>query len=71
MKELLRSTDPTVIAFARALLSGEDIECFEFDVNMSNLYTGIDIFPRRLMVRQDEYDRAVIVMRDNKIEVSQ
>ena len=71
MKELLRSTDPTVIAFARALLSGEDIECFEFDVNMSNLYGGIDIFPRRLMVRQDEYDRAVIVMRDNKIEVSQ
>ena len=71
MKELLRSTDPTVIAFARALLSGEDIECFEFDVNMSNLYAGIDIFPRRLMVRQDEYDRAVIVMRDNKIEVSQ
>ncbi len=70
MKELLRSTDPTVIAFATTLLRGEDIECFEFDVNISNLYGGIDIFPRRMMVRADEYDRAVRVMRDNDIEVS-
>ncbi len=70
MKELLRSSDPTIIAFATALLRGEDIECFELDVNMSNLYGGIDAFPRRLMVRSDEYDAAAIVMRDNKIDVS-
>lgn len=70
MKELLRSTDPTVIAFATALLSGEDIECFELDVNISNLYGGIDIFPRRLMVRTEDYDDAAVVMRDNQIDVS-
>ena len=70
MKELLRSTDPTVMAFATALLQGEGIECFELDVNMSNLYGGIDIFPRRMMVRQDDYTRAALVMTDNKIEVS-
>jgi hypothetical protein len=70
MKELLRSTDPTVIAFATALLSGEDIECFELDVNISNLYGGIDIFPRRLMVRTDDYEDAAVVMRDNQIDVS-
>ena len=71
MKELLRSTDPTVMAFATALLRGEDIECFELDVNISNLYGAIDIFPRRMMVREADYDRAVRAMRDNGIEVSE
>ncbi|UWQ38052.1 DUF2007 domain-containing protein [Leisingera aquaemixtae] len=67
MKELLRSTDPTIIAFASALLEGEDIDCFQMDVNMSVLEGGIGIFPRRLMVRADDYDAAVVVMRDNEI----
>lgn len=70
MKELLRSTDPTVMALATVLLDGEDIECFEFDVNISNLYGGIDIFPRRMMVRTEDYERAARVMRDNEIEVT-
>ena len=67
MKELLRSTDPTIIAFASALLEGEDIDCFQMDVNMSILEGGIGIFPRRMMVREDDYDRAVRVMTDNEI----
>ncbi|MBY6083531.1 putative signal transducing protein [Ruegeria arenilitoris] len=67
MKELLRSTDPTIIAFASALLVGEDIDCFEMDVNMSVLEGGIGIFPRRLMVRTDDLERAERVMRDNDI----
>lgn len=71
MKELLRSTDPTIMAFASALLQGEDIDCFQMDVNMSILEGGIGIFPRRMMVRSDEYDRAVRVMRDNDIPLGQ
>ncbi|MCV2888082.1 putative signal transducing protein [Ruegeria aquimaris] len=67
MKELLRSTDPTVMAFASALLQGEDIDCFQMDVNMSILEGGIGIFPRRMMVRAEDYDRAARVMRDNGI----
>ncbi len=67
MKELLRSTDPTVMAFASALLEGEDIDCFQMDVNMSILEGGIGIFPRRLMVRGDDYEAALRVMRDNQI----
>ncbi|MEO9820057.1 MAG: DUF2007 domain-containing protein [Paracoccaceae bacterium] len=69
MEELLRSTDPTIIAFATALLSGEDIECFEADVNMSILEGGIGIFPRRLLVRPDDLDAAKKVMRDNEIDL--
>ncbi|MBO9475594.1 MULTISPECIES: putative signal transducing protein [unclassified Shimia] len=67
MKELLRSTDPTIIAFATALLQGEGIDCFEMDVNMSILEGGIGIFPRRLMVRSEDLQRAERVMRDNEI----
>jgi hypothetical protein len=67
MKELLRSTDITIIAFATALLDGEDITCFEQDVNMSVLEGGIGIFPRRLMVHPDDHEAAVRVLRDNDI----
>ena len=69
MKELLRSTDPTIIAFASALLEGEDIDCFQMDVNMSILEGGIGIFPRRLMVRTDDHEAALWVMQDNDIDL--
>ena len=70
MKELLRSTDPTVLAFATALLNGEGIDCFEMDVNMSVLEGGIGIFPRRLLVHADDLEDAQVVMRDNDLPVS-
>lgn len=69
MKELLRSTDPTIIAFASALLEGEDIDCFQMDVNMSILEGGIGIFPRRLMVRTDDHEVALRVMQDSDIDL--
>ena len=69
MKELLRSTDPTIIAFASALLEAEDIDCFQMDVNMSILEGGIGIFPRRLMVRTDDHEAALRVMQDNDIDL--
>ncbi|MGX9351293.1 putative signal transducing protein [Shimia sp. W99] len=67
MKELLRSNDPTIIAFASALLRGEGIDCFEMDVNMSILEGSIGVFPRRLMVRTDDLEAAEVVMKDNDI----
>lgn len=71
MKELLRSNDPTVIAFATALLDGEDIPSFQLDVNTSILEGSIGILPRRLMVRREDHFRAVSVMRDNDIDLGQ
>ncbi|WP_121062835.1 DUF2007 domain-containing protein [Chachezhania antarctica] len=67
MKELLRSTDPTIMAFASALLQGEGIESFPLDVNMSVLEGGIGALPRRMMVRESDFDRALIVLADNDI----
>ncbi len=65
MKQLLRTTDPTEIAFARALLSGEGIDCFELDVNMSILDGGIGALPRRLMVADRDHAAAFRALRDN------
>lgn len=70
MKELLRTTDPTVIAFATALLEGEDIAAFAMDVHMSVLEGSIGVLPRRLMVRDQDLFRARAVLRDNGIAVS-
>ncbi len=69
MKELLRTNDPTVIAFATMLLRGEGIEPFQMDVHMSVLEGSIGVLPRRLMVRDDDYDAARTIMRDNDIAV--
>ena len=69
MKQLLRTTDMSTIAFAQALLQGEGIDCFEMDVNMSVLEGGIGIFPRRIMVRDVDHFVATVVMRDNKIDL--
>ena len=71
MLEIMRSTDLTEIAFASALLSGEDIEVFEMDVHMSVLEGSIGIFPRRLLVRREDAERAKIVLRDNALPVSE
>jgi hypothetical protein len=67
MKELMRTNDPTLIAFATALLQGEDIECFQMDVHMSALEGSIGVLPRRLMVRQSDLFRARAVLTDNDI----
>ena len=65
MKQLLRTNDPASMAFARALLQGEGIDCFELDVNMSILEGSIGIFPRRLMVADADYDDAREALIDN------
>ncbi len=71
MLEILRSTDPTIIAFASALLSGEDIEVFEIDQHMSALEGSIGVFPRRLLVRREDAAAARVALRDNGLPVSE
>ena len=71
MKELLRTTDPTTIAFARALLKAENIAFYEFDVNSSILEGSIGILPQRLMVSNCDHSIATAVMQDNDIDLGQ
>ena len=67
MKLLLRTNDPTVIAFAQMLLAGEGIDSFVMDVHMSALEGGLGILPRRLMVADRDNFLARAVMVDNDI----
>ena len=69
MKELLRTNDPTEIAFAMALLDGEGIAAFQMDVHMSVLEGSLGILPRRIMVRDVDLFLARAILRDNGIEV--
>ncbi|MDA5092549.1 DUF2007 domain-containing protein [Aliiroseovarius sp. KMU-50] len=64
MKELLRTTDPTLIPYVTALLEGEDIALFVMDVHMSALEGSIGILPRRIMVRDQDLFRARAILRD-------
>jgi len=70
MEELVRTTDPTLIVFSRALLSAEDIDCFEFDVHMSVLEGSLGVLPRRLMVARRDAFRARAILRDNGVETT-
>src|SRR6056297_1292025 len=70
MKLLMQTTDPTQIAFAKALLQGEGIDCFELDVNISILEGSTGIFPRRLMVAERDMWRARMTLTDNGLPVN-
>jgi len=70
MKEILRTTDPTVIAFATALLRAEGIETFVADVNMSVLEGSLGILPRRMMVADRDSFRARAILRDNDLQAA-
>ncbi|WP_371224609.1 DUF2007 domain-containing protein [Roseovarius sp. 2305UL8-3] len=71
MKQLMRTTDPTQIAFAKALLQGEGIDCFELDVNISILEGSTGIFPRRIMVAERDFWRARAALTDNGLPVDE
>jgi hypothetical protein len=68
MEELLRTTDPTLVPYAQALLDAEDINCFVFDVNMSILEGSLGILPRRVMVLRRDLFRARAILRANGVE---
>lgn len=68
MREILRTTDPTAVAFSTALLRGEGIDCFVLDVHTSVLEGSIGILPRRMMVADADAFRARAILRDNAVD---
>ena len=65
MKLLFATNDPVRIAFAKALLAGEDIPAFELDVHTSILEGSSWAVPRRLMVADRDHFLATSILRDN------
>ena len=68
MKLLLQTTDPTVIAFAQALLEGEDIASFVLDVHMSVFEGSIGILPLQHHQPARDWVEARSVIRANGID---
>ena len=69
MKELLRTTDPTLVSFVTALLKAEDIECFTMDSHFSALQGSLGILPHRMMVADRHLFRARAILSDNDVEL--
>lgn len=55
---LLQSTDPVLLSFVQSLLADADVDTVVFDVNMSVLEGSIGVFPRRVMVMEEDVGRA-------------
>ena len=64
MKELIRSNDPVVLSFAEAVLREAGILPLIFDLNASILDGSIGILPRRMMVVNDDFQRASRALKD-------
>ncbi len=58
MRELLRSNEIVFLSWADALLRSEDIEIFVLDGHMSVLEGSAGAILRRVMVADEDYDRA-------------
>lgn len=58
MRELIRTNDAVLITAIEALLNGADIPHMVVDQNMSVLEGSIGIFPRRILVGDDEVQAA-------------
>ncbi len=64
MRELVRTNDAVLISAIEALLKGADIGHMVVDQNMSVLEGSIGIFPRRILVEEDEVDAARRLLED-------
>jgi hypothetical protein len=54
LRELIRTNDAVLISAIEALLDGADITHMVVDQNMSIMEGSIGIFPRRILVADDE-----------------
>ena len=64
MRELVRTNDAVLISAIEALLKGAHIVHMVVDQNMSVLEGSIGIFPRRILVADDEIDAARRLLTD-------
>jgi hypothetical protein len=58
MHEIVRTNDPVMISAVGALLDGANIHHLVLDQNISVLEGSIGIFPRRILVAEEDVNRA-------------
>jgi hypothetical protein len=63
VKEVARSTDPVRLSFLTALLADGGVTAILFDTHASIVQGSLGAIPQRLMVVEDEYDSAVVILK--------
>ncbi|MFN0194257.1 MAG: DUF2007 domain-containing protein [Rhizobiales bacterium] len=64
MKQVAATNDPVLLSALKHALEAEGIEVFEFDSYTSAVEGSIGAIPRRLMVVDEDHDRAMRVHRN-------
>ena len=64
MKELFSTNDITKFIYAETILNSNNIVSFALDENISVLEGSIGILPRRLMVLENDFERASELLED-------
>lgn len=64
MQEVLKSNNPVELSYAEALLRDAGIAAQLFDGHMSIMDGSVGILPRRLMVGDDDVERARAILKD-------
>ncbi|MDE2134058.1 MAG: DUF2007 domain-containing protein [Alphaproteobacteria bacterium] len=64
MRAILKTTNPVVLNFAEVLLADAGVQSVVFDGEMSIMDGSVGILPRRLMVSDEDFARAVGLLHD-------
>jgi hypothetical protein len=64
MQELVRTNDAVIISFIEALMRDAGIAFIVADQNMSVLDGSLGILPRRILVNEEELERARAILAD-------
>jgi hypothetical protein len=64
VRELVRTNDAVLVSAIEALLNGAGIEHVVLDQNMSVLEGSIGILPRRILVLDEQVERARRLLQD-------
>lgn len=64
MKEILRTNDAVRLSFAQSLLRDADIEPIVLDAHSSVMDGSIPFIQRRIMVADEDADRARALLKD-------
>jgi len=68
MKELFRTNNPTVISYVEHLMKEAGLKAFVMDSNASILDGSVGVLPRRIMIVDEDYERARKVLIEADLE---
>jgi hypothetical protein len=69
MVELLKTNNLVELSWAKVVLEDAGIPVFVFDQNINLVEGNIGIFPRRVMVNDEDHDRAESVLKEKRLEL--